>query len=204
MSYYTKGSLVALCLDLTLRAEGKTTLDAVMQTLWQRCKGGPMSEQDVRAVLQELSGRSFAREMDQWVHGTKDLPVLELLEQHGVQIHREPDQVAQQLGLRVKEGTAVNITNVLRGGAAEKAGFASGDEWLGIAVTTGRDTGNWRIHALDDLLLYSGKAKKVEALVARDKRLLTLTLAMPKASNAVRLTVKNESQVSQWLEGTPT
>ena len=204
VSYYTKGSLVALCLDLTLRAEGKTTLDAVMQTLWQRCKGGPMSEDDVRAVLQELSGRSFTREMDQWVHGTKDLPVLELLEQHGVQIHREPDQVAQQLGLRVKEGTAVNITNVLRGGAAEKAGFASGDEWLGIAVTTGRDTGNWRIHALDDLLLYSGKAKKVEALVARDKRLLTLTLAMPKASNAVRLTVKNESQVSQWLEGTPT
>jgi predicted metalloprotease with PDZ domain len=98
----------------------------------------------------------------------------------------------------------VNITNVLRGGAAEKAGFASGDEWLGIAVTTDRETRNWRIHSLDDLLLYSGKAKKVEALVARDKRLLTLTLSMPKATQAVRLTVKDEAKVTQWLAGATT
>ena len=41
VSYYTKGALVALCFDLTLRAEGHTTLDDVMRALWQRCKAGP-------------------------------------------------------------------------------------------------------------------------------------------------------------------
>ena len=41
VSYYTKGSLVALCLDLTLRAEGKTTLDDVMRGLWARCPAAP-------------------------------------------------------------------------------------------------------------------------------------------------------------------
>ena len=37
VSYYTKGALVALCFDLTLRAEGATNLDEVMRALWQRC-----------------------------------------------------------------------------------------------------------------------------------------------------------------------
>ncbi|MGQ9725385.1 MAG: M61 family metallopeptidase, partial [Tepidimonas sp.] len=44
VSYYAKGALVALCLDLTLRATGRATLDDVMRALWQRCTGGPMRE----------------------------------------------------------------------------------------------------------------------------------------------------------------
>ncbi len=201
VSYYTKGSLVALCLDLTLRAEGKTTLDAVMQALWQRCQGGPMAERDVREVLLNLSGRSYDKELDRWVHGTKDLPVLELLEKHGVQVHQEPDQIAQQLGLRVKEANGITLTNVLRGGAAEKAGFASGDEWLAVEVGTGRDKSIWRLQTLDDLPLFSGKAKTVQAWVARDKRIMALALPLPKASHAVRLAVDDAGKVKAWLEG---
>jgi len=34
INYYTKGSQVALCLDLTLRREGRGSLDAVMRRLW--------------------------------------------------------------------------------------------------------------------------------------------------------------------------
>jgi predicted metalloprotease with PDZ domain len=59
VSYYTKGALVALCLDLTLRQEGRTTLDDVMRALWRRCAGGPMTEADCAAVLAELGGRDF-------------------------------------------------------------------------------------------------------------------------------------------------
>lgn len=202
VSYYTKGSLVALCLDLTLRAEGKTTLDAVMQALWQRCAGGPMREEDVLSVLEQLSGRSYAKELVAWVHSTKELPVAELLERHGVQVHREPDQVAQQLGLRVKEGNGLFIHQVLRGGVAEKAGFASGDEWLAVENTKGPASGPWRVRSLDDCLLYSGNAKEVKALVARDGLLTTLTLTMPKPSQAVRLSVRDAKLVTNWLGNT--
>jgi len=59
VSYYTKGALVALCLDLTLRAEGHSSLDAVMRELWQRRKGGPMREADVLSALKRLGRRSF-------------------------------------------------------------------------------------------------------------------------------------------------
>ena len=203
VSYYTKGSLVALCLDLTLRGEGKTTLDAVMRGLWSRCAGGPMTEHDLLAVLEQLGGRSYAKELKSWVHSTDELPVAELLESHGLQVNREPDQVAQQLGLRVKEGNGLHIQQVLRGGAAEKAGFASGDEWLAVESPTGTARGPWRMMALDDLTLYSGKAKKINALVSRDKLLLTLSLTLPKPTQAVRLSVRDATLAAHWLDEVP-
>ncbi|MES2951494.1 MAG: peptidase M61 [Pseudomonadota bacterium] len=199
ISYYTKGSLVALCLDLTLRAEGKTTLDAVMRALWSRCQGGPMAEQDLLAVLAQLGARSFASDIARWVHSTTELPTSALLERHGIQIHQEPDQVAQQLGLRVKEGGGLFIHQVLRGGVAEKAGFASGDEWIAVQPAGSEANGAWRLQTLDDFTLCAGNAKKVTALVSRDKRLLSLTLTLPKASHAVRLSVRDAGAVNTWL-----
>jgi predicted metalloprotease with PDZ domain len=199
ISYYTKGSLVALCLDLTLRAEGKTTLDAVMRALWARCQGGPMSEQDLLGVLTQLGGRSFAPDIARWVHGTADLPLHALLERHGIQIHYEPNQVAQQLGLRVRESSGLFIHQVLRGGVAEKAGFASGDEWIAVQPSGSDANGAWRLQTLDDFTLCAGNAKKVTAIVSRDKRLLSLTLLLPKASQAVRLAVRDVALVDAWL-----
>jgi predicted metalloprotease with PDZ domain len=205
VSYYTKGSLVALCLDLTLRTEGHTTLDDVMRALWTRTQGGPMAEADLLAVLADLGQRSYATEITQWVHSTDELPVAALLARHGIQVHQEPDQVAQQLGLRVKESNGLFIHQVLRGGAAEKAGFASGDEWLAIECPSGTQQaqgGPWRIHSLDDMTLYGGNAKKLNCLVARDKRLLQLTLTLPAASHAVRLTVADAAKAERWLGNT--
>lgn len=200
VSYYTKGALVGLCLDLTLRAEGKTTLDKVMRALWSRCAGGPMTELDLLSTLKTLAGRSFAKELNRWVHSTAELPVAELLEQHGVQVNLEPNQVAQQLGVRVKENGGLYIQQVLRGSAAEKAGFCSGDEWLAVELTAGTARGPWRMQTLEDLTLYTNTTKKLKALVARDKLLLTLSLTLPKATQAVRLSVRDAIAVSRWLD----
>jgi predicted metalloprotease with PDZ domain len=89
VSYYTKGALVALCLDLSLRREGRTTLDDVLRTLWQRSAGGPMDEAVLREVLQDLGGRSFDAELDAWVHSTAELPLAELLQAHGMALQSE-------------------------------------------------------------------------------------------------------------------
>ncbi len=48
VSYYTKGALVALCFDLTLRQEGHSTLDDVMRLLWNVSAGGPITEADFK------------------------------------------------------------------------------------------------------------------------------------------------------------
>ena len=209
VSYYTKGSLVALCLDLTLRAEGHTTLDEVMRALWLRCYdhgGGPMREADMAELLQTLGKRSFAPELASWVHSTNELPLHALLQKHGVTVHEEPAQLAHRLGVRVSEAQGVLVKTVLRGGVAERAGFAPGDEWLGlepveklknkvpVPVVSG-----WRMSRLDDLLLYAGDAKKVTALVSRDKRLLRLELKLPPALMTWRLAVHDAVKIEQWL-----
>ena len=209
VSYYTKGSLVALCLDLTLRLEGHTTLDDVMRALWERCSGGPMCEADLAAVLQALGKRSFASELADWVHGTGDLPLKGFLYMHGVTVHEEPAQLAHRLGLRVSEAQGVLVKTVLRGGAAERAGFAPGDEWLGLEVPAKPNkkakngapvptASGWRMSRLDDALLYAGDAQKVIALVSRDKRLLRLALDMPPLTTW-QLTVRDAASVERWL-----
>ena len=198
VSYYTKGALVALCFDLTLRTDGHTTLDAVMRALWLRCKAGPMREADFSAVLQRLGKRSFDAELKTWVHGKGELPLRELLTQHGVAVHDDPAQLAQRLGIRVSETQGVVIKTVLLGGAAEKSGFAAGDEWLGVENM--KPQSGWRIQRLDDLLLYAGDAKKIIALVSRDKRLIRLDLTLPPPLTTWRLTVKDAAKVDAWLE----
>ena len=197
VSYYTKGALVALCFDLTLRDEGHTTLDDVMRRLWQHCKAGPMREADFAALLQTLGKRSFDAELKKWVHGTSELPLRELLAQHGVTVHDDPAQLAQRLGLRVSEVNGVQIKTVFSGGAAEKAGFAAGDEWLGVDAI--KQQNGWRMQRLDDLLLYAGTAKKVIALVSRDKRLVRLDLTLPPLATTWRLAIKDAAKVDAWL-----
>jgi predicted metalloprotease with PDZ domain len=133
------------------------------------------------------------------VHGTGELPVRELLERHGVAVHEEPAQLAQQLGLRVTEGPAIQIKTVLRGGAAEQAGFSAGDEWLGVEVGTDGTPQGWRLSKLDELSLYAGTQARVKALVARDKRLLRLTLTLPRAVKTWRLAARDAQLVTGWL-----
>jgi hypothetical protein len=89
---------------------------------------------------------------------------------------------------------------VLRGGAGELAGFAAGDEWLAVDTGGGTSGGPWRLQTLNDLQQYCGKARKVQALVSRDKRILTLTLTLPKPANLIALTVQNPDALSRWLD----
>ncbi len=212
VSYYTKGSLVALCFDLTLRANHAATLDHVMRALWANCKGGPMREADFLEALHEVAGRSFAPELASWVHGKGELPLASLLKQHGVSVLEDPAQLAHRLGARVSETNGLHLKTVLRGGALEKAGFAAGDEWLGIEaikpvkpskrlepVIQAAQSNGWRMSRLDDVLLYAGQAKKVIALVSRDKRLLRLELTLPPPLTSWRLMAQDAAKIDLWL-----
>jgi predicted metalloprotease with PDZ domain len=207
VSYYTKGALVALCFDLALRSEGKTSLDHVMRALWVRCKAGPMLQEDFAAVLAQCGGRSFAPELARWVHSTIDLPLGPLLQHHGVLVVEDKPQLAQRLGLRVAESQGcLQIKVVLRGGAAEQAGLCAGDEWLAVGV---KRSAMWRITKLDDLLLYvperAGKATAVQVLVSRDQRLHYLSLQLPDVERADLATwvlrSGDSTKVDAWLAG---
>ena len=207
ISYYTKGALVALCLDLSMRAEGTANLDQVMRGLWQRCQGGPMSEADLLAELEAQTGRSWKKEIKAWVHSTQELPLKTLLSSHGVVVHEDPPQMAQRLGLRVAETQGVvQIKAVLRGGAAEKAGMAAGDEWWAVASSKAKST-HWRLKKLEDLSLLLGADKKAKATISRDQKVFELDLSMPSDVHTWRLSAAPAqgaaaSRTSAWLDGT--
>ena len=187
VSYYTKGALIALALDLRLRGAAEpggqgaakpSTLDELMRALWARSAGGPISEADIVAELSKLGGNAHARALLEWVHGKAELPLPQLLERAGVAWQRDKPTLAQRLGLRVSESalTGVQIKQVLAGGAALAAGMCAGDEILAC--------NGWRVRRLDEALLTTSAEHpdRLHWLVARDQRLLELKLQVPPAS----------------------
>jgi predicted metalloprotease with PDZ domain len=202
VSYYTKGALVAMCLDLTLRALGHGSLDDVMRELWRSRDGGPLTEADVQRALKTVGKRSYARELQDWVHGTDSLPVLQLLEQAGAKLQHEKAPLAQQLGLRVSESNGLLLKNVLRGGAAEAAGMAAGDEWLAVEFAPakrGQTAEAWRVNKLDEVNLLRGQRLQLTAVVARDKRILRCPLDWPTETQAVKLSPADVAKLATWL-----
>ncbi|MFM2056304.1 MAG: hypothetical protein RLY71_689 [Pseudomonadota bacterium] len=183
VSYYTKGSLVALALDLTLRRGGAgmhagATLDAVMQQLWHSSQGGPIHEADIAAALRQVGGRDFSAELAAWVHGTADLPLQPLLAELGVIWTTERATLVQRLGARLSESPqGVKVSAVMRASVAERAGLAAGDELLALD--------DWRVGKIEDLVLLGALDSSRELLVARDRRLLHLPLPAAPAEGAV-------------------
>jgi predicted metalloprotease with PDZ domain len=177
VNYYTKGSLVALALDLTLRRERRGTLDQLMQRLWRssRDSRGSIDERDIAAALREVGDRSYARELAAWVHGTGELPLGPLFDAAGVAQRHSPPALAGVLGLRLAEGalSGVQVKSVLAGSAAARAGVAAGDELLAVD--------GWRIRRLDDAQQWLVAGQAFELLLVRDQRVLRLPV-QPDAS----------------------
>jgi predicted metalloprotease with PDZ domain len=179
ISYYTKGALVALCLDLRLRQRSPASLDDVMRQLWRAHPEGPISEADVLAAIEAVSGLRLDVDLQAWVHGVEELPFAQLLQSQGIDVLREPASPAQTLGLRVQEGLqGLRITHVLSGSVAQKAGFAAGDECLVLELPANADSPAqmWRFQQLSDLRLYGAIDQTVRVWVARDKQVLRLQL----------------------------
>ncbi len=146
VSYYTKGSLVALLLDLTIRAgtRGKRSLDDVMRALWRRygrdfyspkagTTGRGVTEADIDALFDEISGLSLKALLDRAVRGTKDLPLDEAFAK--LAIAMAPTSKAGKPSLEVrtrKEGGDCKLASVHEGGAAHLAGLSAGDVLVAI------------------------------------------------------------------------
>ncbi len=136
-SYYTKGALVALCLDLTIRerTRGARSLDDVMRLLWRR-HGRPgasqpqgLAEVGFAALLKEATGVALDAEIARWAYGTEDLPVAELLGGFGATLETTPGATRESmLGVRLatRHGETT-VATAYTGGAAQLAGVSAGD-----------------------------------------------------------------------------
>lgn len=191
VNYYTKGALVAFCLDAALRATGKATLDNLMRLLWQTSQGGPLQESDIAQALKQISGRSFARELRAWVHGTSELPIQTGLARLGVKMDRYHNLTPEQaLGIKVVSDTSgIVVKSVLNGSVAQGAGVAAGDELIAV--------NGWRLKTLTDWDMFVKECADAELILARDGRLTTTKLqfsAYPSQLAGVTLSMLDGTQ----------
>lgn len=152
ISYYTKGALVALALDLTIRCEtnSKDSLDSVMLACWKRFgeTGEGMPERGLESIAQGFTGLDLEEFFDRYVRGTGELPLAKLLQEFGVRTHLRPAESAEDAGGKPASGEQppapwLGIVTTLRDGRhvimlvhsdspAEAAGIAAGDELLAL------------------------------------------------------------------------
>lgn len=205
VSYYTKGSLVALAFDLTIRAQtrNRKSLDDVMRVLWERygrdfyngaARG--VGEHEVEALIEEATGVKLGRLFADAVAGTRDLPLASLLEPFGVVMKPDAGAAKVSLGARVRGGAECVLAAVHDDGAAQRAGLSAGDVLVaidGLRVTGGN---------LDALLARyrAGERVEIHAFRRDELRVVQLKLDGPEVVNYRLTTVDKQAAVRKWRE----
>lgn len=144
ISYYNKGALVALCLDLTLltKSAGRYRLFDVVKEFYSQAKQKDnkrigISSADMGAVIGQFMPLADWEEFERrYVNGVEELPLETLLAENGIKIHTNTKETADKnipWGMRCSEtplGLKVNRVN--RDSAAAKAGISAHDVIVAI------------------------------------------------------------------------
>jgi predicted metalloprotease with PDZ domain len=139
VSYYVKGGLAMIALDLQIRrrTEGARSLDDVVRALWQRHGArGEAHPEDLQPIFEEASGLSLADVFERQIRGTEDPDLPGELAHVGLELRAstDPAQLADG-GSAVWLGATLagaRVTAVFDGGPAQAAGLSPGDEIVAL------------------------------------------------------------------------
>ncbi len=153
-SYYTKGGIVALLLDLLIiiQSNGKSKLDHGMRKMWELYKNDGsrgFTEDQVIQIIEDECGVSIRSEFTDWLNGTIELPYEEIFSGIGLQWNIESTGIKQDwygdfrpfhpkkqsvfFGCNVSEDHGrVFIKGVEKDSPADKAGIGIDDEIIAI------------------------------------------------------------------------
>ncbi|AWT49797.1 peptidase M61 [Psychrobacter sp. YP14] len=145
ISYYNKGALVALCLDLTLMQQsgGKHRLFDVVKAFYEQAKAQGaagnririgMNNDNLEAVLSQFMDNAIWKEFKaRYVDGVEALPIYELLEANGIKITQDSRDNSLAWGISVTESAeGLQVTKVLRDSVAAEAGLSAKDVIVAI------------------------------------------------------------------------
>ncbi|MFW1776847.1 M61 family metallopeptidase [Acinetobacter baumannii] len=191
-SYYNKGALVALCLDLGLRLRG-SSLDALMRRLYENTQNGvQVNERTIFDLCEELTGDSWVEQINHLINTTEELPLDQLFPEFGLSYTLKNDKTLAY-GLKLADKPeGVLVQNAHREGAGAKAGISANDVIIaidGLKATTkliekyAKQKGNYSVLAFrrDELLSFE---------VTSDSINLT----------EVELIIEDQSKADKWLK----
>ncbi len=145
VSYYQKGAIIGMALDLTIRrrSKGRFSLDDVLRALWQTHgkRGRGVAEGSIEKIAARVTGIDLGDFFAGVVHGTADPDLAPLLKHHAIDMSlRAPGQgkagepVPAYFGAKVGSETNgdAKLLQVFDGGAAQAAGLSAGDTVVAI------------------------------------------------------------------------
>ena len=143
VSYYLKGGLVAMVLDLEIRSrtEARASLETVERLLWNEYGkvGRGLEEEELLAVANRATGLDLTDSFDRYVRGTEEIDFDGVARRAGLSFGPKPkppeDDAPEPgyLGIRVENsGGLVRVRHVLADTPGRRAGISAGDEIVAI------------------------------------------------------------------------
>ncbi|MEA5583068.1 M61 family metallopeptidase [Nodularia harveyana UHCC-0300] len=207
MSYYLKGEMVSLLLDLLIRARhgNQRSLDDVMRQMWRKF-GQPeigYTPEQLQEVCESVAGVDLTDFFERYLDNTDELPFNHYLEPFGLHLLAEREE-EPYLGIKVKTEQGREVIKFVEvGSPAQIAGIDAGDELLaieGIKLTA---------HQLSDRLKdYQANDRIAVTVFHQDElRTYSVTLSTPHPTKFQIVPVHNPDPAQKensagWL-GTP-
>jgi predicted metalloprotease with PDZ domain len=177
MSYYLKGEMVTLLLDLLIRdrTQGNKSFDDVLVAMWEQFGKAEIgfTETQLQQIIESIANEDLTEFYDRYIHGVEELPFNEYLAAVGVELKPVNTDNVPNLGIIVKsEHGREMIKSVASNSPAQLAGIDPGDELLAID--------GFKISAdkLIDRLKSYQVGDKVELTIFHSDRLITLPLVL--------------------------
>ena len=191
-SYYNKGCLVALCLDLGLRLRG-SSLDALLRLLYQNTeKGVQVNERTIFELCQQLTGDSWIEQINHLINTTDELPLDQLFPEFGLSYTLKHDK-KMPFGMKLQDKPeGVMVQQVNRYGAAATAGLSAQDVIIAIDG----------LKASEKLLATYAKQQGIITILAfRRDELMSFVVECSTIDLAeVELVVQDQSKADHWLK----
>ncbi|WP_018981701.1 M61 family metallopeptidase [Salinimonas chungwhensis] len=212
VSYYTKGGIIAMGLDLLIRekSQQRYSLDDLMRLLWTHYGKDESGTPDdvIEHLCNNFLNIDVSTYLDEVVHGTNDVPLENWLDDIGIAMVYRPKRGMtdkggvkgpehsqnQHFGANIKNASpGVTVAQIMDNTPASAAGLQNND------VIIAADN-----YVVDDKLLerfVNNKQKGAIMLtVIREGRLLSLNLVPQKAVNdACYFVITDRKKLHQWL-----
>lgn len=206
ISYYLKGEMVSLLLDLLIRERhgNSLSLDDVMRQMWQQFGKAEIgfTPQQLQEVIESVAGTDLNDFFGRYIDDTHELPFNHYLEPFGLQLVGETEEdAAPCLGVRATtENGRESIKFVEADTPAQLAGIDAGDELL--AIDGMRVTAQNLSDRLKDY--QPGDSIQVTVFHQEELRTYALTLAAPRPSRyqitlVDRLSPTQKQNYEGWL-----
>lgn len=215
VSYYVKGAILAMCLDLYLRDNGKINLDSVMFELYKKWQndGHGINEDELYDLISKYAGFEVREWLKPYVYDCNMLPFKDLLKNFGINLSVRQNSSFSTVGVIHEQNSnnkaikntsdigckilkidfGYKILNIYENSIAAISNLAPNDVIIAI---NGIKLNNWE----RQIALYENE-KSITLNVFRRETLLNIEVVLTKdvPVNVYDLFIEDDKKLLSWL-----